>query len=504
MQDEHSPAERPRDLDTPRQVTPESAASAPLRDRPRQLETPSRNGCRLLMLGMVAFAAASPCLLCCGGWYYLQRQARKALKVELTRIRDQEGPFEISEILKPRSWHQDKPEAAKYWLQAFEALDDPQFIADFDAIEELLSGVSPAPAPGKAWPKKQVADRLVTKHARALTLLRQAREQGVGVFPISFSVDKRPEFAGLSAARRAISLLRLKAYCAAHNGDTSGAAAALMDTLGLARLLQRQPTIRPQIAGFACIESAWSSLQDLMPGNNWNQQDLIAVQSAFVQGRTHSSLSAALLGERALAIAIFRYGDNIALEQLAEGPEDILQAEEIQQPEDLLYALQNYRKLIQAMQKPFAKTIPIFQTIEDEMEQESRGLGSVRYPVTNAIFPNAAAVLIACASTHARHITAYEGIALERFRQVTGVFPQELRQLEGQSANVRPLDPFDSQPLRYLAPANRTDPATVYSVGQNLVDDNGDPAEDADGIPLDLVFRVTSSPRQIGVPPLKK
>lgn len=61
-------------------------------------------------------------------------------------------------------------------------------------------------------------------------------------------------------------------------------------------------------------------------------------------------------------------------------------------------------------------------------------------------------------------------IALERYRRREGPFPAALDELVPDFLTEVPLDPFDGNPLRYRCDESGV---TVYSVGEDLVDDQG-------------------------------
>ncbi len=65
-------------------------------------------------------------------------------------------------------------------------------------------------------------------------------------------------------------------------------------------------------------------------------------------------------------------------------------------------------------------------------------------------------------------------IALKRFQQANGHWPEKLSELVPQFISSVPLDAIDGQPLRYRRNADGT--YLLYSVGDNGVDDGGDPS----------------------------
>lgn len=65
-------------------------------------------------------------------------------------------------------------------------------------------------------------------------------------------------------------------------------------------------------------------------------------------------------------------------------------------------------------------------------------------------------------------------IALKRYQLKHGAFPEKLSELTPEFLASVPLDPVDGQPLRYRRNADGS--FTLYSIGENGVDDGGDPS----------------------------
>jgi hypothetical protein len=64
-------------------------------------------------------------------------------------------------------------------------------------------------------------------------------------------------------------------------------------------------------------------------------------------------------------------------------------------------------------------------------------------------------------------------IALKRFQLQNGIFPEKLSELTPEFLSSVPLDPIDGKPLRYKKNSDGT--FLLYSIGDNDVDDGGDP-----------------------------
>jgi len=85
---------------------------------------------------------------------------------------------------------------------------------------------------------------------------------------------------------------------------------------------------------------------------------------------------------------------------------------------------------------------------------------------------------------------AQTAIVLEQFRLAhDGHYPTSLPELRPDFLNPAPADPFDGQNLRYRKEGSGY---LLYSIGQNLKDDNGKRLTQPDG---DFVFTVINPPK---------
>src|SRR5262249_47611630 len=78
-------------------------------------------------------------------------------------------------------------------------------------------------------------------------------------------------------------------------------------------------------------------------------------------------------------------------------------------------------------------------------------------------------------------------LAAERYRQLHGRWPEKLDELVPEFLDKVPLDPFDSQPLRWV---RRSDGWTVYSVSADATDDGGNLSDRFMQNGVDIGFRL--------------
>ena len=77
-------------------------------------------------------------------------------------------------------------------------------------------------------------------------------------------------------------------------------------------------------------------------------------------------------------------------------------------------------------------------------------------------------------------------IALKRYERAHGGWPDSLVELTPTFLTDVPRDLMDGQPLRYRRNEDRT--FTLYSVGQNCVDDGGSVERDRDHLPNGMMW----------------
>jgi hypothetical protein len=124
----------------------------------------------------------------------------------------------------------------------------------------------------------------------------------------------------------------------------------------------------------------------------------------------------------------------------------------------------------QREQKQLHEIIPV--TDEDMLlfifkEQDMRTVLSSSLGVAGSVFNK---VMMAETSRQ----VAIAAIAVMRFQLENGHYPADLDSLVPKFVGAIPLDPVDDQPLRYRVEKDGN--YTLYSVGENGVDDGGNPA----------------------------
>ena len=152
---------------------------------------------------------------------------------------------------------------------------------------------------------------------------------------------------------------------------------------------------------------------------------------------------------------------------------------------DTLTQMYAVRQLPEAQQRAAMKAVPI----------PPKAPGSL---LTNMLMSNIGKLHDASVRHKAMMRCAGTALAVERFRQINGRWPDTLADLPKELLSRIPTDPFDGQPLKY---ARRPDGVTIYSVGYDETDNEGAVSDRPSTEPgKDLGFRLFDVDQR-GLPP---
>ena len=133
--------------------------------------------------------------------------------------------------------------------------------------------------------------------------------------------------------------------------------------------------------------------------------------------------------------------------------------------------MQMYRRFLYdwraTAHQPYAERLKAYGSLEASLKSTPVGI------VTRLLVPAQMQFDRAVARTSARQRLAYLAVAAHRYRLKHGGgrrFPDDLDQLAAFGLAYIPVDPFDDKPLRMM---RRGDEVVLYSIGPDLVDDQG-------------------------------
>jgi hypothetical protein len=325
------------------------------------------------------------------------------------------------------------------------------------------------------------AEKLLAKYGRSLDLLHQAADQGGAARYRLELVPLDPKVLDqVQSLRGGARLLTLEANVRAHRGDLHGAADSILAMNRLARSLEREPLMMPQLMRGAIAGQAREQLRRLLDSVDLADDDLDRLQQDLRASDSKEVLRLGMLGERVAGIQQF---DGPGFGGAGGGSVFF----KVTQRGSFLEFLQFWDKMIRATDEPWPEALEAFKLAGQEAQRRAQGGASparVGRVLTALLVPAVEAFTTATARDAAMNGATDAAIACERYRRRHGTLPQSLDELVPEFLPRVPIDPFDGQPLRYLV---AEDGYLVYSVGPDGTDHGGQ--GDETGEP-DLVFRV--------------
>jgi len=419
-------------------------------------------------------------VLLAGRWM----QASRRVEAELARIREAGEPVTPDDLKQYCPVGPEEEDTTDLWLDGVGALDTPEFPNDARPLPVVGENQAKIPLPGEPWPQLGAAEKLLAQYGRGLDLLHQAADQGGAA---RYRLDLIPLDPTLldqvQSLRGGARLLTLEANVRAHRGDLHGAADSIHAMHRLARSLEREPLMMPQLTRVAIAGQARDQLRRLLDSVDLADDDLDRLQQDLRASDAKETLRLGMLGERVAGIQQF---DGPDFGGAGRGSLFF----QVTQRGSFLEFLQFWDKMIRATEEPWPEALEAFKVAGQQAQGKAQGgvsPGQIGRVLTALLVPAVDAFTAATARDAAMNRATDAAIACERYRRRHGKLPQSLEELVPEFLPKVPSDPFDGEPLRYAVTG---DGYLVYSVGPDGTHHGG--RGDETGQP-DLVFRVQRS-----------
>ena len=434
-------------------------------------------GVVFLALGLVLTLLVA---LLVGRWF----QASRLVEAELARIRAAGEPVTPDDLKQYCPVGPEEEDTTDLWLDGVGALDTPEFPNDARPLPVVGESQAEIPLPGEPWPQLGAAEKLLAKYGRGLDLLHQAADQGGAARYRLDLIPLDPKLLDqVQSLRGGARLLTLEANVRAHRRDLHGAADSIHALNRLARSLEREPLMMPQLVRVAIAGQARDQLRRLLGSVDLADDDLDRLQQDLRASDAKETLRLGMLGERVAGIQQFDGPDFGG----AGGGSLFFK---VTQRGSFLEFLQYWDTMIRAAEEPWPQALEAFKVAGQQAQAKARGGASparVGRVLTALLAPAVEAFTTATARGAAMNRATDAAIACERYRRKHGKLPEALEELVPDFLPEVPADPFDGEPLRYLV---AEDGYLVYSVGPDATDHGGQ--SDETGQP-DLVFRIRRS-----------
>jgi|ERR1043166_631410 hypothetical protein len=324
-------------------------------------------------------------------------------------------------------------------------------------------------------------------NAAALAKAEEALRLPGSRYPIDCSMGSQTPLPHLAQLKNLAEINQYKAELAATNGDTREVARAIASILGLARTLDKEPTLISELVRLRIVSAAVATLErGLNHGLNFGQMTNLPgllAPAAHVNGLTN-----ALIGERAMIAPYFRisrYENPSMYAPLKDGEgdtKDILQRGDWGMLKLIGYYEMDLGQFLFTMRNVIelaSADSPDYLEIDKHFVRAAAASRKKRRNLSASLFLNYVYAGAREGDILARLRLAITALALENFRTKNGRLPDKLGDLKPEFLAEIPDDPFAGTELLYRRLPKGY---VIYSIGRDLMDDGGkEPPENPRG-----------------------
>ena len=398
----------------------------------------------------------------------------KAIESELRAIREAGHPATADEL---DEWYGSVPDdenAALVLQDGFSRVHEP---SDEQIKKHLpIIGEGKLPDLGKPLPAKMrsAIDQHLAGNEKALELLHKGAAMDRSRYPVDLSkglteISRRTQ--SLSPIRAGADLLALEAIQAAERGDGEQAARSIRTILGVARSLDRDPTLTSQIIRLGIQSVAGRTAEQTLNRTVFMSEKAASLGSMFAKAEKPPAITTGLIGERALAADFF--SGSASSGRSPNQNNAPLRALGLAQLNRLTH-FDLMREYIEVSTMPTPKRLAEYERLKRESEDLPFYASLVKM-----LLPSISRAGQVELPTLAQLRNARIALAIEEYRAAKGSLPESLTALTPEFIDAIPADPFTGDPLKYKKLA---DGYTVYSVNKDGKDDGGKERGDKDAM----------------------
>jgi len=447
-------------------------------------------------------------------------QLKAAVNRYITELKAKGEPTELAQVIPP-PMPSEKNSAPLFW----------KAVAFFTTSNDVLATNWLVPmrgiSPGKAivsWTQPEIRyedwsnsweqlQEALARKSEAFKLLNQITNNAVFDFNLQYTQRFEMRITNLVFEKKSVQKLSANAIYDLHAGNTVSATKNVRTILALVNGTGDERTVISQLVRIAIAQIAAADTWELLQSTNLPDESLAELQKSWSQLEFIQALERAFPVEREGALTttakwrssnseLQHYFDlekrvQIVLGNDGEEKDSLWERLKLKAeiflwrywwsyPDELRY-LKGYDVLANAVK--FAETNGAYQVALENQDSELERLGILK--LNNSLdalfsgetdFHSMISESIVTLSGLTKKVmqvevakqTAIVAIALKRYQLKHGNYPPDLNSLVPEFVSAVPLDPVDGQPLRYKLNSDGT--FLLYSVGENGVDDGGNPA----------------------------
>jgi hypothetical protein len=359
--------------------------------------------------------------------------------------------------------------------------------------------------PGKTnnWSPNTVGlvEAYVQTNALALAKVQEALRFSRFSFPVDFSYGPDSQLPHLAGLKEMARIAALQNALDVQGGHPEEWAERVELQLRLAGTLDGEPILISHLVRNSIISMAVKTTERSLNGVTPHEEACQHLQTAFTHAGATNLLPAALAGERAMLIPIFRMSwKEIQSSGQGDGPEN--QPRKPQRysgkPATLLWLTGFLERDLDFFLGRMLQSISLAALPPPENLAMTNNLDMANtiaqkraYFYSSLLLPSFSRIAVREASTQAVIRLTITALAVERFRLANNRLPESLGELTPKFLEAVPIDPFDGTPLRYRRVGSGF---IVYSVDADGHDDDGRQAPERkkleDKTSYDLTFTV--------------
>jgi len=331
----------------------------------------------------------------------------------------------------------------------------------------------------------------VADNIAALPLLVKAAERKACRYPVVLTNGFATFLPHLLKIKHAATLLQKVAVNQTAKKRPDAATTTLLAGLSLAYSLDNEPFIISKLVELASIKLILDGMAQSFSLQPFSDVQLKSLQAALKTSETGTSLSRALIGDRASMIYIFQLSDTdmAKFEKDYIGSSEAVDLVDYRKTEkfqpDFAFGLDYMSNLVALAGMPCPQSLDNLPKSVDQLETAT----AQGFILSQILLQGDGASFGKSAEATARIRSAQVAVAVERYRlQHANALPGVLTDLVPEFLTAIPADPFDGQPLRFKRlPAKGY---VIYSVGKDRKDDDGIEKAPDGKTQLDLAFTV--------------
>lgn len=366
-------------------------------------------------------------------------------------------------------------------IETLAAKLEPGPAVEHDPNTDLSSGIDIFVDPDhEHWPRVREAARRVPELFELLHLTSAKPAAGPPFWPESGSILFDQELRFVRPFRATIRTADLGLSLAIDEGDGDAAFACVAANLALTEQMSEQPFLVVSLVRCAARSILLGRLRSLLAEQPefFTSEQLESIASMLEENPVGVDYSSErLLYDDALQRTWSASGVYIGLDWLGEGGFNPMGGV----PPAVVMFVRPIESMLMGSREANARFgAELYDTAEDMLttlpaDWTDRHLGlSDRATQAGGLANILLPALQSTGWTHhqlrvEQHATL-AALACERFRRANGRYPQSLRELVSSHLSSVPLDPFSGDPILYLP---RDDGFTLYSIGNDRVDDGG-------------------------------